>query len=141
RDHGFQGLVFRRDLAESGQLRSPADLRGRHVAVPAQGITTEVSLAVWLRQAGLTLDDVQVAELNFADHATALGGGSIEAAVSIEPFLTRILDEGVGTLYQRTDEILPGYQVGEVIYSGRFAREQPEAARRFMVGYLRAVRY
>jgi NitT/TauT family transport system substrate-binding protein len=139
--HGFQGLVFRRDLAESGRLRTPADLRGLHVAVSSRGITTENSLAAWLRQSGLTLDDVDVVELNFGDHATALGGRSIEAAVSIEPFLTNILDEGLGTLYQRTDEMLPNYQVGEVIYSGQFAQQRPEIARRFMVAYLKAVRY
>jgi NitT/TauT family transport system substrate-binding protein len=139
--HGFQGLMFRRDLVDSGRLRTPADLRGMSVAVPARGITTEVSLAAWLRQAGLTLDDVDVTEMNFADHATALGGRAIGAAVSIEPFLTRILDLELATLYQRTDELIPGYQVAEVIYSGRFASERPDAALRFMMGYLRAVRY
>lgn len=104
--YGFQGLAFRRDLTESGQLRTPADLRGRRVALPARGITTEVALAGWLRQGGLSLSDVEVAELGFPDHITALASGAIDASVTIEPFLTRILGEQLGTLYQRTDELL-----------------------------------
>jgi len=138
---GFQALVFRRDLVESGQLRNPGDLRGLRATVPARGITPEAALAHWLRPYGLTLDDLEIVELNFADHASALAGRAVEASVTIEPFLTRVLDLGVGTIYQRTDELLPGYQIAEIIYSGQFIRERPEAARRFMLAYLKGVRF
>jgi len=138
---GFQALLFRKDLADSGQLRSPADLRGRKVALPAHGITTEVALAAWLRQGGLTLADADVTELGFPEHVTAMASGSVDASVTIEPFVTRIVDQGTGTVYQRTDELLPGYQIAEVIYGGPFIQSQPDAARRFMVAYLKGVRY
>jgi len=138
---GFQGLLFRRELAESGVLRTPADLRGRRVSVPAQGITPEAALGRWLQREGLSLDDVNIVLLNFADHPQALASGAIDASVTIEPFLTRALDLGAATLYQRTDELLPGYQIAEVLYSQQFIHEQPDAARRFMLAYLRAVRF
>lgn len=137
---GFQALLFRGDLVDSGALRRPADLRGRRVAVSAQGTSAEVSLGQWLATAGLTLDDVDRVELGFPDHATALGGGSVDASVTIEPFLTRILDQGTARIYQRTDEFTPGRQVAEVLYGGEFVQEQPDVARRFMVAYLRALR-
>ncbi|MBX5492036.1 MAG: ABC transporter substrate-binding protein [Chloroflexi bacterium] len=138
---GFQGLLFRRDLAESGTLRTPADLRGRRISVPAQGITPEAALGRWLQREGLSLDDVNIVLLNFADHPQALATGAIDASVTIEPFLTRALDIGAATLYQRTDELLPGYQIAEVLYSQQFINEQPDAARRFMIAYLRGVRF
>lgn len=138
---GFQGLMFRKDLAESGRLRTPADLKGMRVAVSARGITAENALAAWLRQAGLTLDDVEVIEMGFPEHASALGNRSLDAAISIEPFLTRILDQDVGVLYQRVDEVLPGYQIAEVFYSDGFARDHRAAAQRLMNAYVRAVRY
>ncbi len=139
--HGVQALLFRRDLAESGQVRSPADLRGRRVAISARGATTETALALWLRPYGLALDDVETVELGFGEHPSALAGRSVDAAVTIEPFVTGTLDQGSATLYQRTDEIYPGYQNGEVIYSSPFAQEQADAAQRFMLAYLRAVRF
>jgi NitT/TauT family transport system substrate-binding protein len=139
--HGFQGLLFRKELADSGQLRTPADLRGKRVGVSARGISVEVALATWLRRAGLSMDDVEPVEMGFPDQVNAMGNGSLDATISIEPFLTRILDLGVGTVYQRTDELIPGYQVAEIFYSGQFMRAQPEVARRFMVAYLKGVRY
>jgi hypothetical protein len=46
-------------------------------------------------------------EPNFADHASAPANGSTEAAVSIEPFLPRIAELEVGTVYERRDEPIP----------------------------------
>jgi NitT/TauT family transport system substrate-binding protein len=82
-----------------------------------------------------------VTELGFPDQVTALGGRAIDAAVTTEPFVTRIVDGGLGTLYQRNDVLFPSYQIAEVIYGARFAQEQPEVGRRFMIAYLRAVRF
>ncbi len=139
--HGFQALVFRKDLVDSGRLRGIPDLRGQRVALPARGITAEASLERWLRAGGLSVDDVELAELNFAEHSAALGGQSVEAAISIEPFLTFIVERGIGVVHQRSDEFTPGYQLAEVIFSGQFAREHAEAGRRFITAYLRGVRY
>ncbi len=139
--HGFNGLLFRRDLVESGRLRNAGDLRGMRVANSSRGTVNEGNLLAWLRPYGLTLDDIEVLEMGFPEHSAAFNGRTIEAAVSIEPFLTRAVDQGLATLYSRLDEVAPGYQIASVHYSATFTREQTDAARRFMVAYLRAVRY
>jgi NitT/TauT family transport system substrate-binding protein len=133
-------LMFRRGLVDSGQVRGPADLQGRRVALPARGIPTEALLAAWLRPSGLRVDDVEIVELGFPDQLPAFGSGAIDATVIPEPFQTRLLDQSLATIYQRSDEIYPGYQVAEVMYGATFPREQPEVARRFMIAYLRGVR-
>ena len=122
-------------------MQNPADLKGRHVALPARGTSAEVALAGWLQAAGLTLDDVDVTKLNFAEHLTALQDGAIDASVTIEPFLTRILDLGMAGVYQRIDQLYPGYQIAEVIYSGQLVQAHADVARRFMIAYLRGVRF
>ena len=38
------------------------------------------------------------------------------------------------------DEIYPDHQLAVILYSGQFIKEQPDAGRRFMRAYLRAVR-
>jgi NitT/TauT family transport system substrate-binding protein len=139
--HGFQGLLFRKELVDSGRVRTPADLRGMKVGLSARGISVEVAMVTWLQRSGLSMNDVEPVEMGFPDQIPAMGNGSLDATISIEPFLTRIVDTGAGVVYQRTDELIPGYQVAEVFYSGQFMRAQPEIARRFMVAYLRGVRY
>jgi len=47
---------------------------------------------------------------------------------------------GVGTRWFYDYEVNPDHQVAAVLYGPAFVREQPEAARRWMVGYLRGVR-
>jgi NitT/TauT family transport system substrate-binding protein len=134
------GLLFRRDLADSGELRSPADLRGRRVALPARGIPTEVLLSYWLRPAGLRVDDVEIVEMGFPDQVPAFASRNIDATVIPEPFETRLADQGLATVYQHSDAVYPGFQVAEVMYGAAFAQEQPDVARRFMTAYLRGVR-
>jgi NitT/TauT family transport system substrate-binding protein len=138
--YGFQAYLWRRDLADSGQLRTPADLRGMRIGISARGTSGEPGINVLLQPYGLTIDDVEVVELAFPEHGAAFAGRTLDASINLEPFITRILDQGLGTLYQRLDEVIPGEQIAEVIYSGQFAKDQSDAARRFMVAYLRAVR-
>jgi NitT/TauT family transport system substrate-binding protein len=138
---GYEALMFRRDLVESGQLRGPGDLRGMRVAVAARGTSGEVSSARWLATAGLTVDDVELVEMGIPQHLAAHSGGAVEASVTTEPFVTRILEEGLGTIYQRTDELMPGRQVAEVMYGDQFIQGQPDAARGVMIAYVRAARF
>ena len=133
-------LLFRRELVDSGQLRGPADLRGRRLALPARAIPTEVLLSRWLRTANLRVDDVDIVELGFPDQLAALGAGAIDATIMPEPFLTRVVESGLATVYQRDNDIYPGFQVAEVLYGAAFARDQAELGRRLMIAYLRGVR-
>jgi NitT/TauT family transport system substrate-binding protein len=138
--YGFQALLFRKDLVDSGQLRTPADLRGMRIGISARGTSGEPDIAAWVQPYGMTLDDVEMVELPFPEHAAAFVGRTLDASMNIEPFVTFIADQGTGSIYERLDTFVPGEQIAEVIYSGQFATEQPDAARRFMVAYLKAVR-
>jgi NitT/TauT family transport system substrate-binding protein len=137
---GYQGLIIRRELWDNGTVRGPGDLRGRKVSVPSRGSGAQASLDRALRRDGLTTDDVDMTPLTFPDMEAGFAGGAIDAAIVIEPFLTSIVDHGVGHLWARNDEYYPNQQVAEVLYSNQFAREQTDVARRFMVGYLKGVR-
>ena len=50
--------MVRKALADSGQVKSPADLRGRKYGYVARGISTELDLAAMLKQGDLTLKDL-----------------------------------------------------------------------------------
>jgi NitT/TauT family transport system substrate-binding protein len=137
---GYQGLIIRREPWDNGTIRSAADLRGRKVSVPSRGSGAQASLDKALRREGLTSDDVDITPLTFPDMEAGFAGGAIDGAIVIEPFLSSIVDHGVGHLYARNDEYYPNQQVAVVLYSNQFAREQADVARRFMVGYLKGVR-
>ncbi|HWP29618.1 MAG TPA: ABC transporter substrate-binding protein [Chloroflexota bacterium] len=139
---GWSALVVRTDLIESGRYRTPADLRGLRVAItPPVGVTSiAVAVARLLEREGLTEDAVEFIALPFPDMNPALANRSIDAAVHSEPLMAIALRQGLAVKVLGFDEVYPNQQIGVVAYGESFVHSQPEAARRFMVAYLRGLR-
>jgi NitT/TauT family transport system substrate-binding protein len=138
----FSQLVLRRDLADSGQVREIADLRGRRVAIASERSGAESQLAQTLARGGVGIGDVDATVLGFPDMVVALGNRAVDGAVIIEPLLGAAVERGVAVTWE------PGYssaayggvyQAAILVVSGRFAA-QPDLVRRFLVGYLQGVR-
>ena len=83
---GFQAIVIRSDLVDSGQVKGYEDLKGLRLAIPGRGISNEITLDKALRLGGLTQDDVTLETLGYADMQAALAnkaidGGGVHRAV------------------------------------------------------------
>ncbi len=139
--HGYEAMVVRKALWDQGVLKSPADLKGRKIAIASLNISTEVALDTFLRTGGLTVKDVDVIRLPHADMASALANGSIDMGLPIEPFVTQIAERKIGVIWKRNDEVVPKHQVAVILYSPKFTKDQPEAAKKFMLAYIKAARY
>jgi NitT/TauT family transport system substrate-binding protein len=71
----------------------------------------------------------------------ALSNKAIDGATLLEPFVALAVVKHIAVRWKGMEDFLPFKgQNGIIIYSQRFAQEQPEAARRWMVAYLRATR-
>lgn len=136
--HGYEAIVVRKDLV--GTIKGPKDLKGRTVAVSAMDITPEVTLDTYLRQAGLTVKDVNLVTVSHVDMLQALKNGSIDVCLPIEPTLARIVTAGVGSVLVRDDTVTPGHQVAVLLFSEQFARQR-ELAVRFMKAYILGARF
>jgi NitT/TauT family transport system substrate-binding protein len=133
------GLVAKRSLVEAGGLRSPADLKGRKIALDlatAGEFHTEKVLAT----AGLSIEDVSVVELPDTALQVGLEQGAIDLAFVGEPTMSRIVRSGHGVLWKATREVSPNYPGGVLAYGPSLLEKNTDAGNRFMVGYLKAVR-
>jgi NitT/TauT family transport system substrate-binding protein len=137
---GYEAVVLRKDLYDSGQVRSAKDLKGKRAAVPALGTTGEATLAQYVKTGGLTLSDLEVVVMGYPDTPQAFANGSIDAGLILEPFVTRIVADGSGMVLERKDKIQPGHQGAIVLYAPQFAATEAALARGFMVAYLQAAR-
>jgi NitT/TauT family transport system substrate-binding protein len=137
--HGYEAYVIRKQLWDAGAIKGPADLKGKTIALAAPAITPEADLDRFLRTGGISVKDVRLVSLAFPDMVTALANGSVDMAAPIEPFATQAESKGVGRIWKRTDETVPGHELGVLIYSAAFAK-QTDAARRFMLAYLKGAR-
>lgn len=138
---GFNALVVRRALVDGGQFKGLADLRGRVLgsASPASIVNFENYLI--LKKAGLTTRDIRIEYIEFPDQPAAMANGKIDAAVMVEPFATATDSRGVGKIVMPLDQILPDFQTAVIFYNRDWAAAHADEARRWMVAYVRALRY
>jgi NitT/TauT family transport system substrate-binding protein len=138
--YGYQPLLVRKDLVDSGRYKSLKDLKGMKIAGSATGSASTSTLNEALKKAGLKYSDVERVFLGFPQHMVALQNKAVDAAMTTEPTATKAVQSGVAVRIMGDDEIYPNHQLAVVLYSGSFAKANPDAAKRFMRAYLRAVR-
>ena len=138
--YGFQPLLVRKDLVESGRYKSLKDLRGMKIAGSAPGSASTSTLNEALKLAGLKYGDVERVFMAFPQHVFALQNKAVDAAMTTEPSATRALQSGAAVRVMGDDQIYPNHQLAVVLYSSEFAQKRTEVARRFMRAYLKGVR-
>jgi len=138
--HGFQPLMVRKDLVDSGRYKSLKDLKGMKIAGSAPGSGSTSTMNEALKKAGLKPTDVDRVFMGFSQMVLALQNKAVDAALITEPSATTAEKSGAAVRVMGDDEIYPNHQLAVVIYSGAFIKQKPDAAKRFMRAYIRAVR-
>jgi NitT/TauT family transport system substrate-binding protein len=136
--HGSSGLIVRPDHV--AQLKTPTDLRGFRIGLPTRGASLEVELAALLKQGWLARSDVETILLPTVEVGPALADGSLDAAMMSEPDLSALDERGLGRVWRRSDRIIPNHLTAALLFTQRFGQTQPEAARRYVTAYLKALR-
>ncbi len=122
------GLVVRRDAG----IRGPADLRGKKIASPQLGNTQDIALRTYLADNHLRPKDrggdVQILPLANADILTLMKQGQLDGAWVPEPWTTRLIDEGGGTLLVDERERWPGskFPTTVLVVTKKLASEHPD---------------
>ena len=84
-------------VARSGEkIQKPEDFKGKKVGVPGLNSMLHVMFQKWLLDNKIPLSQVTMIEAPFPQMNDMLKGGTIDAAVAIEPFRTRILSGNTG---------------------------------------------
>ena len=124
---GF-GLVAK---AGSG-IRTAQDCVGKKIGVPGLGAFLHVTFRAWLKSQGVDYKKVNFVEAAFPQHGDLLRGGSVDAVVSADPFMSRITDSGVGYVASYYSTFLPEGQP-TIIHTARrdWVAKNPAAAKGF----------
>ncbi|HLH22563.1 MAG TPA: ABC transporter substrate-binding protein [Chloroflexota bacterium] len=137
--NGTSIALVRKDLWDSGAIRSPQDLRGRRVSFATEGSPIDYMMRNLLDQNNMTMDDMDVQRLTSADAMVGLQNRAVDVATAAEPFPTQAEQMGVAVKWLNDGDVVPGYQISTIMYSEKFVA-QPAAPRAFMVAYVRSVR-
>ena len=137
----YTSLLVSKKHVDSGRYKDFGDLKGMKVAIPSLGIPPHLELSMFLEKGGLTLKDVSIEQIGFADMVPALKNGSVDAAIAIEPSATLAVRSGGAKKVAGSDAVFPGEQSAAIMFGDRFISENPKTTQKVMNGYLKAVRY
>ena len=140
--YNFIPLIVRKDLVDSGKVKTLKDLKGLKIANGAKGINLDYFLAKMLEHVGLGYDAVDVVYMSYPDGVKALASRAVDAAFAPEPWGAQAEKEKIGTRLFVTEDVpaLATFQVAAIMYSGKFIKERPKVARAFMQAYVQGLK-
>jgi NitT/TauT family transport system substrate-binding protein len=133
-------IVVRKDLIDSGKIKTFADFKGLKVAEGGKGGAQGAALNAALMKGGLTYNDVKHVFMAYPQHVVALTNGAVDFAVTAEPIATLAVKSGKVVKFHDLS-YYPNQQAAALLYSGEFITKRPEVAKRFMIAYVQAVRF
>ena len=92
-------------IARKGEAITKAkDFEGKRVAVPGLNGGHHLMFMTWLRANGADPGKVNFVEVNHPQQADVLRGRSVDAVVTAEPNIARIVQAGLGTIVSRLND-------------------------------------
>jgi len=135
---GGAGLVVR----DGSGIKTKDDFHGRKIASPQLGNTQDVALRGWLKDNGYKLKekggDVQVIPIANPDQLMLFAKKEIDAAWTVEPWVTRLIKEGNGRLFLDERAIWPNgdFVTAHIIVSKKFLDVHPDLVKKWIAAHV-----
>src|SRR4051794_16007302 len=139
-------VLIRKDLYESGAIRSARDLKGTRFALNGRGPIIEWMQAKVLEKGGLTPEDVEAPILPWPDQVTALGNRAIDVGFVGEPLGALAVGRGVAVILEEREPgqgepwYAPNAQGSMIMMNRPWAEATPAAATAVVKSYVQAAR-
>ncbi len=130
--HGADVVVGRADL------RAMRELKGKRVAVESGALGAYV-LSRALALSDMQPSDVQIVHLESNEHPAAFEQGRVDAAVTFDPYRTRMLRAGGNTLFDSKQ--IPGEIVDLRAVRASVRDKNPNAVKTMLAGWFKAIDY
>lgn len=131
-------IVYFVGLTDRG-IRKTADIKGKKIGLPV-GTIQEFYLGRFLDLHGMSIRDVTLINIPPGQAASAIANGSIDAAVTWEPFVSRILEQHPnGTISWSMQSNQAVYSI--LICRNDWIKQHPDLLRRFLISLSQADGY
>ena len=80
----------------AANIHVAADLKGKKLGVPGFNSSMDIAIRKWLMDRNVAPSDVNFVEAIFPQMHDMLAGGTLDAAIVLEPFRSLILSDGTG---------------------------------------------
>jgi NitT/TauT family transport system substrate-binding protein len=130
-------VIVRKGVA----IKTPQDFVGKRVAVPGLRGGTQIMFMEWLRENGVDPAKVTYVEVNYPQQADILRGHTVDAVVTSEPYLSRIVDAGLGTAFSHLNDTKEDMPDAFFMAKKSWVKAHPDWARAFQAALAEGVAF
>ncbi|MCL2154109.1 MAG: ABC transporter substrate-binding protein [Leptospirales bacterium] len=120
------------------EINSVGDLKGKTFAIPHRMSSHNILFQTMLKNAGVTLSEVNVVEMPPPEMLSALSEGQIDGYCVAEPFGARAVTLGVGKVLYGYDKLWKDSFCCALVLNNSFVSKRPDAAKKFIEQHDRA---
>ncbi len=133
-------MMLRADLKD--QIKEISQLKGRVIATNGPGSVSTYEIGKLLATAGLTIADVEIKVITFAQYSIAFANKAIDAALAIHPFTSQLRDLNLAVPFADSDALIEPrpITISVNMINTDWAKRNPELARNFYLAALRGAR-
>jgi NitT/TauT family transport system substrate-binding protein len=133
-------LMLRSDLKD--QVKDIRQLKGRVIATNGPGSVSTYEIGKVLATGGLTLSDVDIKVIPFAQYAIAFTNKAVDAALAIHPFTSQLRDRGLALPFADSDELIrpSPVTISVSMVNTDWAKKNPALVQSFYLASLRGAR-
>jgi NitT/TauT family transport system substrate-binding protein len=136
----YHDVLIRPDLV--GTLKTPADLKGRSIAEVAPGSSAHYEVGKVIESAGLTMKDIDLKYIPFAQMGIALANGAVDAAFEVPPYGQMVIAAGQGVHWLDPEDYIKVLPSSFVAYfaNSDWIKQNPDLAKRFFLALVKGGR-
>lgn len=113
-------------IASNANVHSITDLKGKKVATPGEASIQNMLLKYELKNNGMDPSSVESPGMKVASMNDALKTGSLDAALTYEPFVSIATELNNATMVKKSGDIYPNHPCCVVAVSDKFINEKPD---------------
>ena len=133
----WQNILVRGD----SDIRRPADLANKTIAVNALKGVGEVMIKAALRKRGVNANSIRLLAMPFPTMPAALRNRQVDAIWTPEPFMTQALNDGARIVMAPGPVLGRFWPIGTYVAHADWVRQNPALARRFRTAMHRSLSY
>lgn len=127
-------------VVANSKYSSLKDLKGKEIALDTTGGPSLFYFNYLIDKEGLTMDDFDVKNMSSGDAGSAFVGGSVDAAVTWEPWLSKAKATDFGTVLNSSDEN-PGVIADTLCFDRKFIKQYPDTVQAIVNSWFDALDY
>lgn len=138
--HDTTWLMVRKDVWDTGKLKTFADMRGMTLEGGPKGSPVYLTTTQAMLQGGLTMKDVVFVERLRAvsDALPIFRNKGADVLSIVEPIVSRLEAEGLAVRWKPSYQVMPWFQESYLAANPKFLTEKREVTKRFLRAYMKA---